>query len=205
MNTNLNIRVISYLKSTKFFTLYQQNINLNAKNLKINAWQKSYITPGAQFYTVLPKELQVQGMVEKNNSFYRTKATTANYNESYEIYMNNEGIDIHPSCLTSPTDNTMNIYNATDSRLEAVILSNESPIFSASIRPNNKLNFFLIPSIYVAICDYSVEQKYLGAAALSPLTRIDYEGQSYLTISLSENLSTGKFTISYDFNSFDLD
>lgn len=63
----------------------------------------------------------------------------------------------------------------------------------ATIRPDNKLNFDINPSLYVAISDYYIEQEFFDAASLSPLTRINYEGQSYLTIILSENVGTGNF------------
>lgn len=173
MSTNLNIRVISYMKNTEFFAL-------------------------------LPTGLQVQGMLEKSNSVYKTKAIAANYNESYEIYMNDEGIDIQPSSLRNPTDNTMNVYNVTDSQLEVIILSNGETFFSVSIDPNSKLNFCIIPLIYISIYNYSIEQQYFNAASLSPLTMIDYRGQPYLTIVLSENYSTGKFFVNYNFDAFDL-
>ena len=47
MATDLNIHLISKLKSTSFFTLYQQNINLTTKNFKVGAWKNGYLASGA--------------------------------------------------------------------------------------------------------------------------------------------------------------
>lgn len=204
MATDLNIRVISNLGDTEFFTLYQQDINLNVKNYKVGAWEKSYIAPGAQFYTVLPLRIQAQGRVEESDGIYKTKLLDVDYNQRYDIFNNSEGIDIEKSDLKPPVDNTMSVYNVTDSRVQAVVLKDSKPLFSADIRPDNKLNFAIMPSIYVAICDYAIEQEFFDAASLSPLTRISFEGQSYLTIILGENISTGKFEINYNFDLFDL-
>lgn len=204
MATDLNIRVISNLGDTEFFTLYQQDINLNVKNYKVGAWEKSYIAPGAQFYTVLPLRIQAQGRVEESDGIYKTKLLDVDYNQRYDIFNNSEGIDIEKSDLRPPVDNTMSVYNVTDSRVQAVVLKDSKPLFSADIRPDNKLNFAIMPSIYVAICDYAIEQEFFDAASLSPLTRISFEGQSYLTIILGENISTGKFEINYNFDLFDL-
>ncbi|SMC16284.1 hypothetical protein SAMN02745134_00039 [Clostridium acidisoli DSM 12555] len=204
MATDLNIRVISNLGDTEFFTLYQQDINLNVKNYKVGAWEKGYIAPGAQFYTVLPLKIQAQGRVEESDGIYKTKLVDVDYNQRYDIFNNSEGIDIERSDLRPPVDNTMSVYNVTDSRVQAVVLKDSKPLFSADIRPDNKLNFAIMPSIYVAICDYAIEQEFFDAASLSPLTRINFEGQSYLTITLGENISTGKFEINYNFDLFDL-
>lgn len=204
MSMDLNIRVISNLKSTKLFTLYEQYINLNAKNFKINAWKKSYITPGAQFYTVLPLNVEIQGILKENASVYKTNVIRADYNKSYEIYMKDKDFGIQLSSLPAPINNTMNVYNVTTAELKAIILSNGKTFFSVSVNPNGKLNFCIIPLIYISICDYSIEQQYFKAASLSPLTMIDYRGQPYLTIVLSENYSTGKFFVNYNFDAFDV-
>lgn len=201
---DLNIRVISNLKNTEFFMLYQQDINLNVKNFKVGAWEEGHIAPGAQFYTVLPLSIEAQGRVDENGTVYKTKTIGTEYNESYEIYMNADGLDIQASNLTPPTDNTMNIYNKTDSQVQGVILKDSKPLFSAMIRPDNKLNFDINPSIYVAISDYFMTQEFFDAATLSPLTRIDYEGQSYLTIILNENVGTGRFSVNYNFDYFEV-
>ncbi|PJI10548.1 MULTISPECIES: hypothetical protein [Clostridium] len=205
MSMDLNIRVISNLKDTQFFMLYQQDINLNVKNFKVGAWEKGHIAPGAQFSTLLPLSIQTQGRVTQNGTIYKTKSIETEYNHSYEIYMNQEGLDIQASTLTAPTDNTMNVYNTTDSIVDGVILKDSKPLFSAPVRPGNKLNFNIKPSIYVAISDYFIEQEFFDAATLSPLTKINYEGQSYLTIILGENVGTGRFTVDYNFDAFDLD
>lgn len=204
MSMDLNIRVISNLKDTEFFMLYQQDINLNVKNFKAGAWEKSYIAPGAQFYTVLPATLQLQGRVEGNGSVYSTKIIEAQYNHSYEIYMNSEGLDIQPSSLAAPTDNTINLYNTTDSQVDGVVLKASKPLFAANIRSTNKLNFSIKPALYVAISDYFMNQEFIDAATLSPLTKINYDGQSYLTIILGENVGNGQSSINYNFNSFDI-
>ncbi|MCR3760010.1 hypothetical protein [Clostridium felsineum] len=204
MATDLNIRVISNLKTTEFFMLYQQDINLNVKNFKVGAWENSHIAPGAQFYTTLPLSIEAQGRKDDDNTVYKTKLIQTDYNNSYEIYDNAEGLDIKSSSLTAPTDNTMNIYNSTNSQVQGVVLKDSKPLFSAIIRPDNKLNFSINPSIYVAISDFFIEQEFFDAATLSPLTRINYEGQSYLTIILGENVGTGKFTVDYNFDLFDL-
>lgn len=204
MSMDLNIRVISNLKTTEFFTLYQQDINLNVKNFKVGAWEKGYIAPGAQFYTVLPLALQLQGRIYQNDSVYNTKSIGAEYNHSYEIYMNSDGLDIQASSLAPPTDNTFNLYNSTDSQVQGVILKDSKPLFMANIRPDNKLNFDIKPSLYVALSDYFIDQEFFDAATLSPLTRIDYNGQSYLTIVLNENVGTGKFSVDYNFDLFEM-
>lgn len=204
MATDLNIRVISNLKYTNFFTMYQKDLNLNVKNFKVGAWEKGYIAPGAQFYTVLPLKIQAQGRIGEGDGIYKTKLIDTDYNKSYEIYMNGTGLDIEDSSLIAPTDSTMNIYNVTDERVQAVVLKDSKPLFTADVRPDNKLNFEILPAVYIAICDYEIKDEFFDAASLSPLKRIDYEGQSYLTITLGEDIGTGKFQIDYNFDLFDL-
>lgn len=204
MATDLNIRVISNLQNTEYFVLYQQDINLNSKNFKVGAWEKQYIAPGAQFYTVLPLAIQAQGRSTSGTGIYETKIIDVDYNKSYEIFSNSQGLDIQPSSLTAPTDNTINIYNVADSIKQNVILKDSKPIFSATIRPDNKLNFSIHPSLYIAIVDYELTGEFFDAATFSPLTKINYEGQGYLTITLSENAGTGQFSVNYNFDSFDI-
>ncbi|PJI10551.1 MULTISPECIES: hypothetical protein [Clostridium] len=200
MSTDLNIHIISNLKSTSFFILYQQNINLTTKNFKAGVWKKGYIASGAEFFTALPLNFEIQAKVKGTKEIYKTKLIAASYNHSYEIYMNNSGIDLHESNLIKPSNNTVNIYNTINSMVSVIALKNSNPIFSAYIRPSSELNFAIIPSLYISICDSDIDKDFFNPSSLSPMTKIDYMGQSYVNIFLNENTSTGKFQICYDFN-----
>lgn len=204
MSTDLKIRVISQLQSTEFFTIYQQDINTNVKNYKVGAWEKQYIAPSATFYTILPINIQVQGRNEQGTGIYKTKIVdVSEYNTSYEVYEKDLGLDIKPSAELAPTEGTVNIYNKCGFRKEAVVLKNGKPLFCASVRPENKLNFEIKNSLYIAICDYEIIDEFFTAASLTPTRRVDFSGQSFLTIYLKENTGTGKFNVEYDFNSFE--
>lgn len=203
MARDLNIRIINNLKNTSFFTLYQQNINLNTRNFKIGAWKKGYIASGAEFFTVLPLNFEIQAKINVTRGRYKTKLIDASYNSSYEIYMNNNGIDIHESNLIKPSNNTVNVYNTINSMVSVIALKNLNPIFLTNIRPNSKLNFAILPSLYISIfsSDISdINKNFFNPSSLSPITKINYNGQSCVNIFLNENVSTGKFQVYYNFN-----
>lgn len=60
------------------------------------------------------------------------------------------------------------------------------------------------PKLYVALSDLEIRDPFFDAATLSRKpVEIDYEGQQYLTIILSENESTGAVSITYNFDKFE--
>lgn len=204
MSTDLKIRIKSELQTTEFFTIYQQDLNINVKNFKVGAWEKQYIAPNATFYTILPVSIQLQGRNEQGNGVYKTRIIDVkDYNTSYEIYELDKGLDIRESLKQAPIDGTINLYNDCPYRKDGIILKNNKPLLCASIRPENKLNFFIKESLYVAICDYELNDEFFDAASLTPVVGIDYSGQSYLTITLRENNGTGKFVIDKSFEAFE--
>ncbi|MCH5138648.1 hypothetical protein JMF89_15805 [Clostridiaceae bacterium UIB06] len=202
MDSDLKIRVISNLTNTELFYICQENLSISSTNFKVEPWQKQYIAPGAEFFSILPAQLQAQGKYEEDTSIYNTKIVDVNYYHSYELYMNVQGLDIQPSQESAPTEG-INIYNKCDYTKEIVVLKGENPILSAKVRPSNKFNFLVYPKLYIYISDYEILDDSVKASSLSPLTHIDYSGQNYLTIILKENTSTGKFEIEYNFNYFE--
>lgn len=202
MSTDLKIRVISKLTSTKLFYICQENLSLSSDNFKVEPWQKQYLSPEAEFYDILPDQLQAQGKSEQDTSTYNTKIIDINYYHSYELYMNAQGLDIQPSQEPAPTEG-INIYNRCDYTKEIVVLKGENPILSAKVKPSNKFNFLVYQKLYAYISDYEILDDSVKASSLSPLTTIDYNGQNYLTIILKENTGTGEFEIEYNFSYFE--
>ncbi|URZ18730.1 hypothetical protein [Clostridium felsineum] len=197
---DLNICIISKLKSTKLFVLYQQNINLNTKDLKIAAWQQAYIAPGSHFYTKLPSNFEIQGKIEENKIIYKTKLLPVNFDESFEFYMNENAFDIQSSFLETPKNNTIDLYNSTDFKVWSLISKNSRPLFAAKLRPNSKLNFIVLPSLYISLLDLPLNKTFFNVSSLFPITKIDFKNQKNVNIILNENNSNGRIEISYNFD-----
>lgn len=203
MCENLKIRIISYLVDPIFFALYQQDIVLNVNNYKLGAFEKGYIAPGASIYTILPLNLNAYGRSKSENTIYNTKIININYDCAYEIYQSKMFFDIKSSAETPPRKKeTIDIYNKTLSRKEAVILRGERPIFSADLRPNTKLNFSIDNSINIALSDFEITNDFFQADDISQTYKIDYNIQDYLTILLKENVSSGKIQIETNYSIF---
>lgn len=203
MGTDLNIRVISNLNDTQQFLLYQNDIKLNVKNFKVAAWEHQYIAPKAKFTAILPLEITVAAKNSLGKGCMQTKELKAYYNTSWDIYKNGNAIDIKENFTSQATENTIDVYNACDEQQFAIVSKDSKPLFACEIRPDFKLSFAIHPKLYVALSDLEISETFFDAATLSKKPyEIDYEGQSYVTIFLTEDVSTGKVTISHDFNYF---
>lgn len=204
-NTDLNIRVKSKLGSTQQVLLYQEATTLNVKNFKVAAWEHQYIAPGAQMRAILPTEITV-GSMEKigHDGKIMTKLIPAEYNTAWDIYNNAGALDIMKSTEPAPSENTVEIHNKNEFTSSAVVAKNGKPLFSCSVRPGFKVNFSIHPKLFVALSDFEITDPFFDAATISRRpVEIDYEGQQYLTIYLSENESTGEVTVDYNFDKFE--
>lgn len=204
-NTDLNIRVRSKLGTTKQVLLYQEAVTLNVKNFKTAAWEHRYLAPGASMVTMLPMDICI-GAFEGigHNGKISTKLLRAEYNTAWDIYNNNGAIDVRKSDEPAPGENTVEVHNKNKLTSSAVVTKDGKPLFLCNVRPDFKVSFSLHPKLYVALSEFEITDPFFDAATLSRVpVEIDYEGQQYLTVTLSENESTGAVDISYDFSKFD--
>lgn len=204
-NTDLNIRVKSKLGTTRQVLLYQEAQTLNVKNFKTAAWEHQYIAPGAQMRATLPTDISVGSMeVIGHDGKIMTKLIPAEYNTAWDIFNNAGALDIKKSTEIAPDENTVEIHNKNDYTSSAVVAKNGKPLFSCSVRPGFKVNFAIHPKLFVALSDFEITDPFFNAATISRVpVQIEYEGQQYLTIYLSENESTGEVKIDYNFEKFE--
>lgn len=205
-NTDLNIRVKSKLGATQQVLLYQEALTLNVKNFKTAAWEHRYLAPGSSMNVVLPMEICI-GAFEGigHNGKISTKLLPAEYNTAWDIYSNNNALDVRKSAEPKPDQNTIEIHNKNSITSSAIVTKDSKPLFLCNVRPDFKVSFALHPKIFIALSDFEITDPFFDAATLSrnPVG-IDYEGQQYLTIVLSENESTGAVDVTYDFGKFDI-
>ena len=204
-NTDLKIRVKSKLGTTQQVLLYQEAITLNVKNFKTAAWEHQYLAPGAQMRAMLPTEISIGSMeVIGHDGKIMTKLIPVEYNTTWDICDNVGALDVRKSAEPSPTGDTIEIHNKNKSTSEAVIAKNGKPLFACSVRPGFKVNFAIHPKLFVALSDFEITDPFFDAATISRRpVEIEYEGQQYLTVILSENESTGEVTVDYNFDKFE--
>lgn len=204
-NTDLHIRVKSKLGTTQQVLLYQEAVTLNVKNFKAAAWEHQYLAPGAQMRALLPNDISIGSMARiGHDGKIMTKLLPAEYNTSWDIFDNNHALDVRKSSEPAPDQDTVEIHNKNSSTSTAVVAKNGKPLFMCEVRPDFKLNFSIHPKIFVALSDLEITDPFFDAATISrnPV-EIDYEGQEYLTVTLSENESTGEVNIDYSFEKFE--
>ena len=202
-NTDLKIRVISNLSTTQQVLLYQQDIQTNVKNFLTAAWEHPHIAHKARYDVTLPMQIAVSAASDIGSGRMTTKQMTAEYNSAWEIYNNNNGLDIRAGEGPAPTMDTIEVLNKCHTTKFAVVTKDEKPLFACEVRPEFRVNFAIHPKLYVALSDMEIHEAFFDAATMSKTTvTIDYEGQQYVTIHLDENVSTGLITISYDFEKF---
>ncbi len=204
-NADMKIRVKSKLGTTQQVLLYQEAITLNVKNFKTAAWEHQYLAPGAQMRAMLPTEISIGSMeVIGHDGKIMTKLIPVEYNTAWDICDNGGALDVRKSAEPSPTGDTIEIHNKNKSTSEAVIAKNGKPLFACSVRPGFKVNFAIHPKLFVALSDFEITDPFFDAATISRRpVEIEYEGQQYLTVILSENESTGEVTVDYNFDKFE--
>ncbi|MDE6763540.1 MAG: hypothetical protein K2J73_07660 [Oscillospiraceae bacterium] len=204
-NTDLKIRVKSRLGTTQQVLLYQEAVTLNVKNFKIAAWEHQYIAPGAQMRALLPTDISIGSMeVIGHDGKIMTKLLNVEYNTAWDIYNNGGALDIRKSSEPFPEGDTIEIHNKNKATSEAVVAKNGKPLFACNVRPGFKVNFAIHPKLFVALSDFEITDPFFDAATISRRpVEIEYEGQQYLTIILSENESTGEVTVDYNFDKFE--
>lgn len=203
-NTDLNIRVKSKIGTTQQVLIYQEAMTLNVKNFKTAAWEHRYLAPGAKMDVVLPMEI-CMGAFEGigHNGKISTKLLPVEYNTAWDIYNNDNALDVRKSAEPAPGNDTIEVHNKNTLTSSAIVTKDGKPLFLCNVRPDFKVSFALHPKIYVALSDFEISDPFFDAATISRTpVGIDYEGQQYLTIILSENGSTGVVDISYDFSKF---
>lgn len=204
-NTDLKIRVKSKLGTTQQVLLYQEAVTLNVKNFKTAAWEHQYLAPGAQMRALLPTEISIGSMeVIGHDGKIMTKLLDVEYNTAWDIYNNGGALDVRKSAENSPEGDTIEIHNKNNATSEAVVAKNGKPLFACSVRPGFKVSFAIHPKLFVALSDFEITDPFFDAATISRKpVEIEYEGQQYLTIILSENESTGEVTVDYNFDKFE--
>lgn len=201
--TDLNIRVVSNLSKTQQVLMYQEDIQTNVKNFKVAAWEHPYIAPKSHFDVVLPMAISIAATDEIGRGCLTTKALNVDYNTAWEIFDNNGAIDVCSYDGSKPTENTIEVYNNCESTKSSVVTKDGKPLFACEVRPEFKVNFAIHPKLYIALSDMEIHEEFFDAATLSRKPEIiDYEGQQYVTITLDEDVSTGKVTITYSFDKF---
>lgn len=204
-NTDLNIRVKSKLGTTQQVLLYQEALSLNVKNFKIAAWEHQYLAPGAQMRALLPTEISIGSMATiGHDGKIMTKFIAAEYNTAWDIFNNGGALDVRKSSEPAPDEDTVEIHNKNEHTSYAVVAKNGKPLFLCDVRPGFKVNFSIHPKLYVALSDFEISDPFFDAATISrkPM-EIEYEGQQYLTITLTENESSGDISIEYNFEKFE--
>ncbi|MGN0607193.1 MAG: hypothetical protein ACI4JM_11785 [Oscillospiraceae bacterium] len=204
-NTDLHVRVKSKLGTTEQVLLYQEAVTLNVSNFKTAAWEHQYIAPYAQMRALLPTEITIGSMESIDpDGKIMTKLLPAEYNTAWDICSTGSALDVRPSSEPAPTEDTIEIHNKNSRTSSAVVAKNGKPLFKCDVRPGFKVNFAIHPKLYVALSDLEIIDPFFDAATLSRKpVEIDYEGQEYLTIILSENESTGAVNITYNFDKFE--
>lgn len=204
MSTDLNIRVVSNLSTTQQFLLYQQDIKLNVKNFKVAAWEHQFIAPQSKFYVTMPLDVTVCAKNNTGKGYLQTKQLKADYNTSWDIFSNNNALDIKQNTVDLAADNTIDIYNICPSTKYALVCKDKKPLFECEVRPDFKVSFSINPKLFVALSDFEIYDDFFDAATLSKKPyEIEYEGQSYLTVYLNEDVSSGQVKITHDFNYFE--
>lgn len=204
-NTDLHIRVKSKLGTTQQVLIYQEAVTLNVKNFKTAAWEHQYVAPGAQMRAVLPTEITIGSMENiGHDGKIMTKLLPVEYNTAWDIYNNSKGLDVKASDEPAPTENTIEIHNKNAVTSSAVVAKNGKPLFRCDVRPGFKVNFSIHPKLYVALSDFEITDPFFDAATISRKpVEIDYEGQQYLTVILSEDQASGAVSVSYSFEKFE--
>lgn len=204
-NTDLNIRVKSKLGTTQQVLLYQEAVTLNVKNFKTAAWEHQYLAPGTQMRALLPTSISIGSMENiGHDGKIMTKLIPAEYNTAWDIYSNNKALDVRKSDEPAPESDTIEIHNKNHTTSSAVVAKNGKPLFMCNVRPGFKVNFSIHPKLFVALSDFEITDPFFDAATISRRpVEIEYEGQQYLTIILSENKSTGELTVDYNFDKFE--
>lgn len=204
-NTDLNIRIKSKLGKTQQVLIYQEAVTLNVKNFKTAAWEHRYLAPGAQMKALLPMSIAIGSTVEINHDgSITTKLLPAEYNTAWDIYNNGGALDVRKSGEPAPGEDTIEIHNKDIRTGTAIVAKNGKPLFKCDVRPGFKVNFSIHPKLFIALSDFEIKDPFFDAATISRKpTEIEYEGQQYLTIILSENESTGEVTVDYDFEKFE--
>ncbi len=204
-NTDLNIRVKSKLGTTQQVLIYQEAISLSVKNFKVAAWEHQYLAPGAQMRALLPTEISIGSMYTiGHDGKIMTKFIPAEYNTAWDIFNNGGALDVKKSAEPSPDEDTVEIHNKNEYTSYAVVAKNGKPLFSCDVRPGFKVNFSIHPKLFVALSDFEISDPFFDAATISRKpVEIEYEGQQYLTIILTENESSGDITIDYNFEKFE--
>lgn len=204
-NTDLNVRVKSKLGTTQQVLLYQEAHTINVKNFKTAAWEYRFLAPGATMTVVLPMDICI-GAYEGigHNGKISTKLLPVEYNTAWAIYNNSNALDVRKSSEPAPEQDTIEIHNKNTVTSSAIVTKDSKPLFRCDVRPDFKVSFALHPKIFIALSDFEITDPFFDAATLSrnPVG-IDYEGQQYLTITLTENESTGAVDVNYDFSKFE--
>ena len=203
MSTDLKIRVVSNLKSTQQFMLYQEAISLNVKNFKTGAWEHQFIAPKATFSATLPTEIKVGATSTLGKGQMETQLIECDYGTGFDIFYNNKGLDIKPSNEPAPTEDTIDVFNNCTETKYAVVTKDGKPLFGCEVRPEYKVNFAIHPMLYVALSDCEIVEDFFDAATLSKKPyEISYEGEECVTVYLTESAGTGTVTITHDFKTF---
>lgn len=198
MSTNLNLRIISDLSDSQQVLAYLETKIINVKNFETAAVVNKHMAPGSTYRTYLPTEILVGASGTDTKGTIETKLLPASYNDSFEIYDNREALDIHKTTWKA-TENTIDICNNYSHSQYAYAYKDGNPMFRCHVRPGSKVNFRIEPTIYFAVCEEVIHDKFFDAAVLSqkPFS-ITYEGHEFLTVHVVEKSERIEFEYSFE-------
>lgn len=148
-NTDLHIRIKSKLGTTQQVLLYQEAVTLNVKNFKTAAWEHQYIAPGAQMRVLLPTEITIGSMENiSQDGRIMTKLIPAEYNTAWEIYSNDNALDVRKSNAPAPTEDTIEIHNE-NSRTMMMRGQLHMPLSLLTIAQKNYSKTMVLGAVYL--------------------------------------------------------
>jgi len=198
-DTDLDIRIINKSGTSKEVLIYQKDDKLSVKNYFIGAWSVYRLANGSHQDLVLPFAIGVQAREKAEVGAGATKSRQAGWNTSWEMYDDSNGALSLREGGTAPDDNTINVWNKVMiARKTAVVTKNGMPLFASDIPPDEYVSFSVSPKFYVAMSqDYKTGELY-KAVTLTPKTEIDFEGETAVVVTVTEN-AAGLVTVSHAF------
>lgn len=96
---------------------------------------------------LLPTEITIGSMENiSHDDKIMTKLMPVEYNTAWEIYSNDNALDVRKSNEPAPTEDTIEIHNKNSRTSSAVVAKNGKPLFKCDVRPRFKVNFAIHPS-----------------------------------------------------------
>lgn len=197
-SNSVEIKIINNTKQTIHTLLYQAQVELTVRNYMTAAWKQDCIAPGGTGSALLPVEVEIAGGDKFGDLSTSTKKMKAGNGKKFELFSNNGALDIEEISGNTP-DGSISIYNNCEKYETVYVFKDGSPLLCAELRPAETESIILKPSIGLAIAENEVQKLFFDAATLSEKQEFDLTNQSYLSVTVSENESTGAFIFQYSY------